>query len=163
MVEIITVDIEKPEEVNLILGTSHFIKTVDDVFGALADSAPGIKFGLAFCEASGPRLIRKAGNEPSLVELAVKNAQKIGAGHSFIIFMKNGYPINVLPRLRQISELVTLWAATANPLQVIIAETKNGRGIMGVIDGGSPLGVEDKKEAKARKDFLVKVGYKPHS
>ncbi len=161
MVELKVVDVEKPEHVNLILGTSHFIKTVEDVFEAVADSAPGIKFGLAFCEASDPRLIRKAGNDKDLMDLAVANAEKIAAGHSFIVFLKEGYPINVLPRLRQVPEIVTLWAATANPLQVVVAETQLGRGIVGVVDGAPPLGVEGEKETKARHALLRKFGYKP--
>ena len=155
------VSIEKPEDLNLILGTSHFIKTVEDVFEALADSAPGIKFGLAFCEASGPRLIRRAGNDSVLTDLAVKNAQAIGAGHSFIIFLRDAYPVNVMPRLRQVPEIVNFWAATANPLQVIVAHTPQGRGIVGVIDGGAPLGVENETDISKRKDFLRKIGYKP--
>ena len=161
MVEFDLVEIFNPDGLNLILGTSHFIKTVEDLFEALADSAPGIKFGLAFCEASGPRLIRSAGNDPKLTGLALKNAEKMAAGHSFIIFMKDAFPVNVLPRLRQLPEMVALHAATANPLQVVVAESAQGRGVMGVIDGGPPAGVETENEIKQRKAFLRKIGYKP--
>ena len=160
MVKLEIVEVEKPREVNVILGITHFIKSVEDIYEAVADSAPGIKFGLAFCEASGERLVRKAGNDDELVELAVKNALKIGAGHTFILLIRNAYPINVIPRLRTIPEIVSLLAATANPLQVVVAETEQGRGIMGVIDGHTPLGVEGKKEEEERKNFLRKIGYK---
>ena len=160
MVKIEVVDISKPEEVNMVIGMTHFIKSIEDIYEAVADSAPGAKFGVAFCEASGPKLIRKAGNNEEMVELAVKNAERIGAGHSFLIMLKGIYPINILPRLRQVPEIVSIIAATANPLQVAVAETGQGRGIMGVIDGGSPAGVENQKEEAERKEFLRKIGYK---
>jgi len=160
MVRMEIVEIEKPEETNVIIGCTHFIKSVEDIYEAVADSAPTVKFGLAFCEASGPRLIRKAGNDRELIDCAVKNAQKIGAGHTFVLVVKNAYPINIIPRLREVPEVVNLLAATANPLQVIVAETDQGRGIIGVIDGAPPLGVEDRKHEKERKDFLRKIGYK---
>jgi len=160
MVNLEVVEVEKPEGTNVIIGTTHFIKSVEDIYEAVADSAPQVKFGLAFCEASGPRLIRKAGNDTELVEYAVRNAQKIGAGHTFVLLIKHAYPINIIPRLRTVPELVNLLAATANPLQVVVAETEQGRGIMGVIDGSSPLGVEGKTHEKERKEFLRKIGYK---
>jgi len=160
MVKLEVVEISKPEEVNMVLGMTHFIKSIEDIYEAVADSAPGAKFGVAFCEASGPKLIRKAGNNSELVDMAVKNAEKIGVGHSFLIMLKGVYPINILPRLRQVPEIVSIIAATANPLQVVIAETEQGRGIMGVIDGGSPAGVENQKEEAERKEFLRKIGYK---
>lgn len=160
MVRFEVVDVSKPEEVNMVLGMTHFIKSIEDIYEAVADSAPGAKFGVAFCEASGPKLIRKAGNSSELVDLAVKNVEKIGAGHSFLIMLKGVYPVNILPRLRQVSEIVSIIAATANPLQVVVAETDQGRGIMGIIDGSSPAGVENQKEEAERKEFLRKIGYK---
>ncbi len=161
MVKLEVVQVEKPgEDVNVIIAMSHFIKTVEDVYEALADSAPNIKFGLAFCEASGDRLIRKAGNDEELVSYAVKNAQKIGAGHSLIILIRNAYPINVLPRLKAVPEITHIICATANPLQVIVAETEQGRGIIGVVDGFKPVGVEDEEKGKERYEFLRKIGYK---
>lgn len=158
--ELKTVTIEKPEEMNFILGQSHFIKTVEDIHECLVQSVPGIKFGLSFCEASGPRLIRNTGTDEELIELSTKNALMIGAGHSFILFLKNAFPINVLPSLKQISEICAIYCATANPTEVIIAETKQGRGIIGVIDGGSPLGVEGEEDIKKRVGFLRSIGYK---
>lgn len=155
------VDIEKPEEINFILGQSHFIKTVEDIHEALVSAVPGVKFGLAFCEASGPRLIRFSGTDKKMIELANKNIKNIGAGHSFIIFLKEGFfPVNVLKTIQNVPEVVNIFCATANPVQVVIAETEKGKGIMGVIDGGSPLGVETKKDIIDRKDFLRKIGYK---
>jgi adenosine/AMP kinase len=156
------VQIENPEELNLILGQSHFIKTVEDFYETLIQSAPGIKFGLAFSEASGPCLIRSDGNDEALIQLAIKNCQNIGAGHSFIIFLKDGFPINVLQSLRNVPEFVTLFAATANPLQVLIAKSAQGRGIIGVIDGGSPKGVESTQDKEDRMAFLRTIGYKRH-
>ncbi len=158
--ELKVVKIEKPEEVNVILGQSHFIKTVEDLHEALVTAFPGIKFGLAFLESSGPRLVRHTGTDPELEELAIKNAQNIGAGHSFIILLRNAYPINVLEKIKHVDEVVNIYAATANPLEVIIAETEQGRGILGVIDGKPPLGVEKEEDIKARKEFLRKIGYK---
>ncbi len=154
------IDIAPPEGTNIILATSHFIKTVEDVYEALADSCASIKFGFAFCESSGPRLIRKAGNDPSLIGAAVERAKKIAAGHCLVIIVKDAWPINILPRLRQIPEMVTLHAATANPLKVIVADVGDGRGILGVIDGGTPLGVEKEEDVRERMDILRKFGYK---
>ncbi len=159
-VRILKVKIEKPEEVNFILGQSHFIKTVEDLYEALITSFPGIKFGLAFCESSGPRLIRYTGNDEEMIELAKKNAMNIGAGHIFIIFLKNAYPINVLNRIKNVQEVCRIFCATANPCEVIIAETEQGRGVLGVVDGFSPLGFEKEEDIKCRKEFLRKIGYK---
>ncbi len=158
--EVTSIKIEKPAELNVIIGMSHFIKTVEDVEEALLCTVPGIKFGLAFCEASGPRLIRCAGNEAALVELATKNATAIGAGHSFILFLDKAFPINVLHALRNVMEIVNFFCATANPLEVILAETELGRAILGVVDGESPLGVESEQDAADRKKFLRTIGYK---
>jgi adenosine/AMP kinase len=159
--EIISVGIEKPEEVNFILGQSHFIKTVEDVHEALVNSVPGIKFGLAFCEASGKCLIRWSGTEDAMIELAKKNALAIGAGHSFIIFLGLGfYPVNVLKAVQNTPEVCHIFCATANPARVIVANTGDGRAILGVVDGSSPVGVEDEKEIAWRKDFLRAIGYK---
>jgi len=154
------VKIEKPEEINFILAQSHFIKTVEDCYETLVEAVPGAKFGLAFCEASGPRKIRKDGTDKEMVDLAVKNAKKVGAGHSLFIFLKNIFPINVLNRVKNLSEVTRIYCATANPTEVVVVETKQGRGIVGVVDGGSPLGVENDKDVKDRKDFLRKIGYK---
>lgn len=154
------IEIEKPEGVNLILGQSHFIKTVEDIYEAIVTAVPGIEFGIAFCESSADRLIRIDGTNGEMTELAAKNAMKIGAGHSFIIFLKNAYPINVLNRIKDAPEVCRIFAATANPLQVIVAETENGRGILGVIDGSTPLGIENEKKIAERKNFLRKIGYK---
>ncbi|NPV13792.1 hypothetical protein HPY86_02535 [candidate division WOR-3 bacterium] len=158
--EIKTVPIEKPAEINLILGQSHFIKTVEDIHELLVTAIPGVKFGIAFCESSGPCLIRHTGTDPELEQLAVKNALAIGAGHSFIIFLGNAYPINILNGLKQIQEVCTIYCATANPVKVVIAEDETGRGILGVIDGEKPKGVETEKEIAERKNFLRKIGYK---
>ncbi len=155
------VKIEKPETINVILGQSHFIKTVEDVHEALVNAVPGIRFGLAFCEASGKRLIRWSGNDEALIELAKKNMQAIAAGHSFILFLGEGFfPINVLKTIQQIVEVVNIYCATANPVEVIIAETELGRGIMGVIDGQPPLGIEDEEGIAWRKGFVRTIGYK---
>jgi adenosine/AMP kinase len=152
--------IDKPAEVNFILAQSHFIKTIEDVYETLIEAVPGIKFGLAFCESSGQRKIRMEGTDEKMIKLAVKNAKAVGAGHSLFIFLKNAYPINILNRLKQVSEICHIYCATANPVEVIVAQTKQGNGILGVIDGGSPLGVEDKKDKEERKIFLRKIGYK---
>ncbi len=154
------VQIEKPDEVNFILATSHFIKTVEDVYEALVTSFPGIKFAFAFLEASGPRKIRYEGNDEELIKLAIKNGQKLAVGHSLLIFLRNGYPINILPHLKTVGEIVTFHCATANPIQVIVAETNQGRAILGVVDGGSSLGVEKEEEKTERKQFLREIGYK---
>ena len=154
------VQIEKPEEMNFILGQSHFIKTVEDIHETLVQTVPGIQFGLAFCEASGPRLIRSSGTDGYLQKLAEENAQKIGAGHSFIIFLGNAFPINIIPVLRHVPEICSIFCATANPTQVVIAETEQGRGVLGVVDGMQPLGVEIDEDIRKRKEFLRKIGYK---
>jgi len=158
--EIKTVDIEKPEEVNFILGQSHFIKTVEDLYETIIQSVPGIKFGIAFCEASQDRLIRWTGNDDEMNDLAKKNASKIGAGHSFIIFLTEAFPLNVLNAIKMVPEVCRVFCATSNPTQVIIAETDNGRGILGVIDGQTPVGFETNKDIAIRKEFLRKIGYK---
>src|SRR5439155_4084092 len=155
-----TVTIEKPEDLNLILGQSHFIKTVEDLYETLAGASPHLKFGIAFCESSGPRLVRRAGNDDELVELATRNAMAIGAGHCFIVFLRKGYPVNVLNAVKQVPEVCRIYCATANPVEVLIAETEQGRGIVGVIDGGSPLGVETDDDVAARKELLRTIGYK---
>jgi len=153
--------VEIPEECNVIIGQSHFIKTVEDIFEALVTSSPSLKFGVAFCEASIEKLVRRDGNDKALVDCAVRNALKIGAGHIFVVVLKNGYPINVLDRIKNVQEVCGIFAATANPLQVIIAESAQGRGVIGVIDGGSPVGVEDETGEQWRKNLLRNViGYK---
>jgi uncharacterized protein len=154
------VKIDKPEEVNVILGHAHFIKTVEDLYEAVAGAVPGAQFGLAFCEASGDCLIRVEGSDDGLKRLAKKNALLIGAGHSFILFLRNCYPINVLNTIKNVQEVCTIYCATANPVEVIIAETLLGRGIMGVIDGSSPVGVEGPDEVRKRVDLLRRFGYK---
>lgn len=158
--KILTVNIEKPEDVNLILGQSHFIKTVEDLHETAVGSVPGIKFGVAFCEASGDCLIRFSGNDDEMIELAKKNAAAIGAGHSFIIFMKNAFPLNLLNAVKTVPEVCSIFCATANPVQIIIAENKRGRGILGVIDGEKPRGTEDDEKRAWRYDILRKIGYK---
>ena len=154
------IEIEKPSDVNVILGQTHFIKSVEDLYEAMVCAVPGIKFGVAFCEASGDRLVRLEGNEEDLIDLAAKNAKKIGAGHSFIIFMKGAYPVNVLNAIKNVPEVCNIFAATANPMQVIVAETDRGRGILGVIDGSAPLGIENEQKAREREELLRKIGYK---
>jgi len=154
------VKVDVPEDVNVILGTAHFIKTVEDLYEALKNSVPDIKFGVGFCESSGPCLVRCEGNDEELQNLATKRSLELGCGHSFIIFMKNAFPINVLEKIKQVSEVCTIHAATANPLQVIVAETEQGRGILGVVDGMKTKGVETEADIKARKEFLRKIGYK---
>ncbi len=154
------VKIENPNEYNLILGMAHFIKTVEDIHELMVSSIPNAKFGLAFCEASGPGLIRTSGTDPELIKLASENALKLSAGHSFIIFIKDAYPINVLPALKQVPEVVRLFCATANPVQAIMVESEQGRGIMGVIDGMKSTGVEDENGKKERHEFLRAIGYK---
>jgi adenosine/AMP kinase len=159
--ELKSVRIEKPETVNFVLGQSHFIKTVEDLHEALVNSVPGIKFGLAFSEASGDCLIRWSGTDEKMIGLARENAQALAAGHSFIIFLGEGYyPINVLPTVKQVPEVCRIYCATANPTEVIVVETAQGRGILGVVDGFSPRGVEDETGIAWRKDLLRKIGYK---
>jgi hypothetical protein len=160
-IELKSVAIEKPEAINFILGHSHFIKTVEDLHEALVTAVPGIKFGLAFCEASGDRLVRWTGTDDGLIEMAKKNALALGAGHSFIIFLGDGfYPINVLRAVKRVPEVVSIFCATANPVQVVVAETEQGRGILGVIDGEPPQGVEDEDGITWRKNLLRTIGYK---
>jgi hypothetical protein len=158
--ELKTVRIEKPEDLNFILGQSHFIKTVEDLYEALVASAPGIQFGLAFCEASGHCLIRVEGTSDELKAVAIRNAQAIGAGHSFVIALKNAFPINVLNAVKACPEVCRIFCATANPLQVIVATSPQGRGILGVIDGSAPKGVEDAAGVAWRQELLQKFGYK---
>ncbi|HHF56183.1 MAG TPA: hypothetical protein ENL42_04635 [Thermoplasmatales archaeon] len=157
------IEIEKPEDVNFILGQSHFIKSVEDLYEVMAN-VPNAKFGIAFCEASGPCLIRYDGNDEEMIQLAIKNAEKIAAGHSFIIFMKNCYPINVLNAVKNVPEVCRIFCATANPTKVLIYETKNGedvgRAIIGVVDGYKSKGIEDEEDKKKRHSFLRDIGYK---
>ncbi len=154
------VPLEIPSGTNIIVGQSHFIKTVEDLYEALIGSAPQIKFGIAFNEASGPCLTRADGNDTALREAAVRNATAIGAGHIFVVMMKEGFPINVLGRIHAVPEVCSIFCATANPAEVIVAETTQGRGILGVIDGSSPKGVETAEHAKTRHAFLRTIGYK---
>ena len=149
-----------PEGANVILGQTHFIKTAEDLYEAMVNSVPGIKFGLAFCEASGPCLVRSEGNDPELKKQAENSALQIGAGHTFVIYIKNAFPINVLKAVKDCPEVCGIFCATANPVEVIIGETKQGRGILGVIDGSSPKGIETDKDVAYRKEFLRKIGYK---
>src|SRR3954468_21408463 len=155
-----SVRLEIPEGANLILGTSHFIKTVEDLYEALVNTVPQMKFGIAFNEASGPCLTRVDGNDEELKAVATRNATAVGAGHSFVIVMRDGYPINVLGRIKDAPEACNIHCATANPVEVIVAESEQGRGILGVIDGSSPKGVETETDSAGRRDFLRKIGYK---
>ena len=160
-IKIEVIDIPIPEGVNVIIGHAHFIKTVEDIYEALVNTVPGIKFGLAFCEASGKRLIRHEGNDEELRKLAIEVAQKIGAGHTFVLYIRNAYPINILDRLKHVVEVVNIYAATANPLSIIVAEiAPERRGIIGVVDGHSPKGVETEEDRKERIEFIRKIGYK---
>ena len=154
------VDIEKPEDMNVIVGQTHFIKTVEDVYEALITSVPGIEFGFAFCEASGKRLVRHCGTEEKLEELAIRNAENIACGHSFVLMLGNVFPINIMKSLKSVDEILCIYAATANPLKVIVLEEGQQRGIIGVLDGKVPAGVEGKEDIKERKQFLRKIGYK---
>jgi len=158
--EIITVSIEKPDDLNLILGQSHFIKTVEDIHEAMVNTVPGAKFGLAFCEASGACLVRCTGTEASLVELARKNALNLAAGHCFILFMQDMFPVNVLNAIKNVPEVCRIFCATANPVEVILGQSAQGRGILGVIDGFSPQGAETEKDVQWRRDLLRSIGYK---
>ncbi len=158
--EIKTVKIENPHELNLILGQSHFIKTVEDIYEAMVNTVPMAKFGVAFCEASDKCLVRHTGTDEELVELARKNAFNLAAGHSFIIFMKDMFPVNVLPAIRNVPEVCRIFCATANPLEVVVAETELGRGILGVIDGFKSKAIETDDDIKSRKELLRKIGYK---
>jgi adenosine/AMP kinase len=159
-VDLKIVAIEKPEAVNVVLGQSHFIKTVEDLHEAVAGAVPGARFGLAFCEASGKRLVRSSGTDDDLTALARKNALAIGAGHSFVLFLGNVFPLNVLNAVKAVPEVCRIFCATANPVDVVVAETERGRGVLGVIDGGAPLGVESPADVAERRDFLRKIGYK---
>jgi uncharacterized protein len=160
-IKVTAVAIEKPEAINFILGQTHFIKSVEDIHEALITAVPGIKFGLAFCEASGKCLIRWSGTDPAMIDLAKRNAQAIGAGHSFIVFLNEGfYPVNVLNTVQMVPEVCGIFCATANPVQVLVAQTEQGRGILGVVDGTSPKGVEGEEDIAWRKGFLRKIGYK---
>jgi adenosine/AMP kinase len=158
--ELKTVSIQKPADMNFIFGQSHFIKTIEDLHEAIVTTAPAMKFGIAFCESSGPALIRKSGNDPKLIEIATTNALNLSCGHCFIIFMENGFPINILNTIKQVPEVCTIYCATANPVEVIIAETEQGRGILGVIDGMKSKGIETEPDISARKSFLRNIGYK---
>jgi uncharacterized protein len=159
--ELTAVKIEKPEEINFILGQSHFIKTVEDVHEALVNAVPGIKFGVAFCEASGKCLVRWSGTDEAMTELAKKNAMAIGAGHSFIVFLGEGFfPVNVLKAIQNTPEVCRIYCATSNPVEVLVAETSQGRGILGVVDGSTPKGIEGEEDITWRKNFLRMIGYK---
>jgi len=158
--DIKTVKIENPEGLNLILGQSHFIKTVEDLHEALVSSVPGIKFGLAFCESSGPCLVRTSGTDDALVALAAKNALALSSGHAFIVFLKDAFPVNVLNAVKAVPEVCRVLCATANPVEVIVAQTEQGRGILGVIDGYASKGVEGEEDIKERKELLRRFGYK---
>lgn len=159
--QMISVKIDKPEAINFILGQTHFIKSVEDIHEALVSSVPGIKFGLAFCEASGKCLVRCSGTDSAMIELARKNATAIAAGHSFLVFLGEGfYPLNVLKTIQMVPEVCGIFCATANPTEVILIETEQGRGILGVVDGFSPKGIEDEDEVKWRKGLLRQIGYK---
>ncbi len=160
MVELKIVEVEIPEGANVVFGHSHFIKTVEDLYEALIESGTAIRFGIAFCEASQKRLVRSDGNDEGLIKHAEKEALKVGCGHTFFVFLRDGYPVNVLNRIKGVSEVVSLYAATANPLKVVVAEDGEGRGVMGVIDGEKPLGIEGADEKEERKTLLRKIGYK---
>ncbi len=161
LVQITTVKIDKPHDINFILGQSHFIKTVEDIHEAMVQSVPGIKFGLAFCESSGAMLVRWSGTDDAMIDLAKRNAMALSAGHSFILFLGPGFfPVNVLNLLKMVPEVCHIFCATANPAEVIIAETEQGRGILGVVDGGKAKGIESAEDIAWRKDFLRKIGYK---
>ena len=155
-----TVKIEKPADLNFILGQSHFIKTVEDLYEAIVQTVPGMKFGIGFCESSGPALVRYAGNDARLIELAQKNALALSCGHCFIIFMESGFPINILNTIKNVPEVCQVFCATANPVEVVVAETEQGRGILGVVDGVKIKGIETEADIKVRKEFLRKIGYK---
>lgn len=158
--ELKIVKIEKPEQTNLILGQSHFIKTVEDIYEAIVQTNPSMKFGLGFCESSGPALVRWIGNDPPLIKLAKENAMNLACGHCFILFLENGFPVNILNVLKGVPEVCHIYCATANPVEVIVAETEQGRGILGVIDGVKTKGIEDEEDIKKRKEFLRTIGYK---
>jgi adenosine/AMP kinase len=154
------IGVKSVEGCNVILGMSHFLKTAEDLYEALMDSTPNIQFGLGFCESSGPCLVRGEGNDPELKNHAVQSALKLGCGHSFIIYVRNAYPINVLDKIKKVSEVCCIYAATANPLQVLVCETDQGKGIIGVVDGSHSKRIETESEANSRREFLRKIGYK---
>ena len=158
--ELKSIKVEPPKDCNTILGMAHFIKTAEDLYEALVNSVPNIQFGLGFCESSGPCLVRHEGNNPELRELAAQKAFEIGCGHSFLIFIKNAYPINVLDKIKKTPEVCSIYAATANPLEIIVAETSQGRGIIGVVDGFKSKGIETDTDIAERRQFLRKIGYK---
>jgi hypothetical protein len=158
--DIKTVGMEIPEGANIIIGQTHFIKTAEDLYEVMVNSVPGIKFGVAFCEASGPCLVRAEGNDEELKAVATKNAFTIAAGHTFVILIKDAFPVNVLNAIKHCPEICSIFCATANPVEVIIAETELGRGVIGVVDGYKPKGIEGENDAKTRKEFLRKIGYK---
>ena len=155
-----SVAIEKPDDLNVVIGQAHFIKTVEDLYEALVGSSPHLRFGVAFCEASGPRLVRRSGNDADLIELATRNAQLIGAGHCFVVLLREGYPVNVLNALKVVPEVCTIYCATANPVEVVIAESELGRAVVGVVDGSPPLGVEGEGDVAERMALLRRIGYK---
>jgi adenosine/AMP kinase len=154
------VKVERPADTNVIIGQSHFIKTAEDLYEAMVNAVPSARFGVAFCEASGPRLVRVEGNDPELRSCAAKNAQRIGAGHSFVIVMRDCYPVNVLRSVKDVPEVCNIYCATANDLEVVVVSNDRGRGIVGVIDGQPPLGVETDDNVKERREFLRRIGYK---
>lgn len=158
--ELKVVKMEIPEEANLILGQTHFIKTAEDLYEVMVNSVPGMRFGIAFCEASGPCLVRAEGNDEALKAAAIRNAQALGAGHTFVVLIQGGYPVNVLNGIKACREVCSVFCATANPVEAIVAETEQGRGVVGVVDGFPPKGVETEEDVAVRKEFLRKIGYK---
>jgi adenosine/AMP kinase len=158
--ELKSVRLEIPDGANVILGQSHFIKTAEDIYEALVNTVPQLKFGVAFNEASGPCLTRAEGNDDTLIQAAIRNAISVGAGHTFVVLMRDGYPINVLGRVKQVPEVCAIFCASANPVEVVVVETGQGRGILGVIDGASPKGVETEQDIAKRREFLRQIGYK---
>ncbi len=160
-VEFFKVDVQTPKDANVIIGQTHFIKSAEDLYFALADSAPGIKFGVAFCEASGKCLVRSEGNDAELKGAAEKEALNIGAGHVFVVFIRNAFPINVLNAIKQVPEVCTVYCASANPVQAIVAQTDQGRGVVGIVDGESPKGIESGADVSERREMLRKFGYRP--
>jgi uncharacterized protein len=160
MVDVRTVPVDNPDRLNVIIGQTHFIKTAEDLYEAVVNSVPQAKFGVAFCEASGPCLVRVEGNDAALRDLAARNALAIGAGHTFVVFLRDAYPVNVLRAIRDTPEVVTIFCATANPVDVLVAENPRGRGVVGVIGGGRAKGIESEADRKARREFLRTIGYK---
>ncbi len=158
--DITTVPLDKPEDLNVILGQSHFIKTVEDLHEALVTTSSTIRFGVAFCEASGPCLVRWSGNDQELIDIAVRNAEAIGAGHSFLVALREAFPVNVLNAVKMVPEVCRIFCATANPVEVVVGQSELGRAILGVVDGGSPLGVETEEDVAERKALLRRFGYK---